>query len=129
MDYSTNQETYGLFWEGNPSDISFDLSKGFVIKGSEVREFLYAKLREIGLSTKEYSDFIMYWYPKLQDYPYVQLTFAGKDYTDKALLDITPKPDSLLRVFMVAKPLREYKEIPPQNFEKFERHGFSVVEW
>lgn len=129
IDYSSNQETYGLFWEGLASDMEFDLTKGFVMKGSEVRDFLYAKLREMGLETKEYSDFIMYWYPKLQDYPYVQITFAGKDYTNKAILDITPKPDSLLRVFMIAKPLSEYQNIQPQTFEKFERNGFSVVEW
>lgn len=63
----------------------------------------------------------MYWYPKLQAYPYVQLTFAGKDYVDIAKLDITPTPNSLLRVFMVAKPLRKYRVIPEQKLEKFER--------
>lgn len=63
----------------------------------------------------------MFWYPKLQDYPYVQITFAGKDYTDSAKLEISPEPDSLLRVFMVAKPLQEFVSIPPQTFPKFER--------
>lgn len=71
----------------------------------------------------------MYWYPKLQEYPYVQITFAGKDYTDIAKLDISPKPDSLLRVFMVVKPLREFIEIQEQKLHKFERKWFSVVEW
>jgi hypothetical protein len=99
------------------------------VRGSDIREFLYAKLTEIGLNTKEKSDFIMYWYPKLQEYLYVQITFAGKDYTDLAKLDISPKPDSLLRVFMVAKPLTESIQIPEQKLQKFERKGFSVVEW
>lgn len=71
----------------------------------------------------------MFWYPKIQYYPYVQITFAGSDYTDGAKLNISPKPDSLLRVFMVAKPLSEYKELPKQTFEVFLRKGFSVVEW
>ncbi len=128
-DLNTSQETYGLFWEWNPWKFSYDLSKGFIIKGSESREFLYETLREIGLTTKEYSDFIMFWYPKLKDYPYVQITFAGDDYADMAKLNITPKPDSLLRVYMVAKPLSEFKEIQPQEFKKFERNWFSVVEW
>jgi len=47
----------------------------------------------------------MYWYPKLQDYQYVQIRFAGDEYTQLAKLNITPTPDSILRVFMVAKPL------------------------
>lgn len=129
-DFGTDQDTYGLFWEGNSVNSSlFDLSKWFMVRGADIRDFLYNKLTEIGLNTKEKSDFIMYWYPKLQKYPYVQLTFAGKDYTDLAKLDITPKPDSLLRVFMVAKPLIENKIIPEQKIQKFERKWFSVVEW
>jgi hypothetical protein len=71
----------------------------------------------------------MYWYPKLQEYPYVQITFAGEDYSQGAPLKITPKPDSFLRVFMVAKPLDVPIQIEPQTLEKFERKGFSVVEW
>ncbi len=67
------------------------------------------------------SDFIMYWYPRLQGYPYVQITFAGDEYTDIAKLQITPEPDTLLRVFMLAKPLDEFREIPAQKIEKFER--------
>lgn len=63
----------------------------------------------------------MYWYPKLQEYPYIQITFAGSDYADTAKLSITPTPDSILRVFMVAKQLPEYREIPEQKFQTFER--------
>lgn len=129
LDKKSGQETYGLFWEWNPGLNHFDISRWFVVKWSEIRNFLYTKLTEIGLNTKEKSDFIMFWYPKIQYYPYVQITFAGSDYTDGAKLNISPKPDSLLRVFMVAKPLLEYKELPKQTFEVFLRKGFSVVEW
>ena len=129
LDHTTGQETYWLFWEGNAYYGDYDLSKGFVVQGSELREFLYEKLSEIGLNTKEKSDFIMFWYPKLQDYSYVQITFAGEDYNQSAPLKITPKPDSLLRVFMVAKPLEAPIQVEPQKLERFERKGFSVVEW
>ncbi|MBP9811737.1 hypothetical protein KBC86_00020 [Candidatus Gracilibacteria bacterium] len=129
LDHTTGQETYGLFWEGNLTHANYNTSKGWVIKGGELREFLYEKLSEIGLNTKEKSDFIMFWYPKLQEYPYVQITFTGEDYNQSAPLKITPKPDSLLRVFMVAKPLAAPKKIEPQTLERFQRKGFSVVEW
>lgn len=130
QDKWTGQETYGLFWEGKGfSTVPYDMSHGFVMKWSEVREFLYATLRSMNLSPKEYSDFIMFWYPKLQDYPYVQITFAGKDYTDRARLTITPTPDNIFRVFMVAKPLDTFQEIPPQKIERFNRTWFHVLEW
>ncbi len=129
LDHTTGQETYWLFWEGNLTHANYNTSKGWVIKGWELREFLYEKLSEIGLNTKEKSDFIMFWYPKLQEYPYVQITFTGEDYNQSAPLKITPKPDSLLRVFMVAKPLAAPKKIEPQTLERFQRKGFSVVEW
>ena len=99
------------------------------MKGSDIREFLYGKLTELGLNTKERSDFITFWYPRLQNYPYLQITFAGKEYTETAQLEIIPCPDSFLRVFMIAQPLEYKKIIPPQNIQKFERRGFIVVEW
>ena len=130
QDKWTGQETYGLFWEGKDfSTLPYDMSHGFVMKWSEVREFLYTTLRSMNLSPKEYSDFIMFWYPKLQDYPYVQITFAGKDYTDRARLTITPTPDNIFRVFMVAKPLDVFQAVPPQKIEKFNRTWFHVLEW
>jgi hypothetical protein len=42
---------------------------------------------------------------------------------------VNPLPDSMLRVFMVYKPLEEFIEIPPQEIKSFERTGFTVVEW
>lgn len=126
----TNMVTYGLFWEWHgATESSYDLSTGFVVRWSEVRELLYDKLRVLGLTPKEYSDFIMFWYPKLQDYPYVQITFAGREYTDLAKLSITPTPDSVLRVFMVAKPLDAPISLREQKLFPFERKGFTVVEW
>ena len=37
--------------------------------------------------------------------------------------------DSMLRVMMVWEASDSYKEIEPQEFETFERNGFTVVEW
>lgn len=129
FDKWTLQETYWLFWEWHSWKNNYDMSKWFIIKWKNIREFLSKKLDEIGLNTKERSDFIMFWYPKLQHHKYLQITFAGDDYTSQAPLKITPKPDSLLRVFMVAKPLENKIKIPEQKLERFERKWLSVVEW
>ena len=48
---------------------------------------------------------------------------------DQAKLVITPKPDSLLRVFMVYKPLQQKITVPEQELKPFTRKGFTVVEW
>ena len=61
----------------------------------------------------------------MKDNPYNLIHFAGESYTKTAPLTISPKEDSLLRVFMVFKALQEVKA---QTFEPFERKGFTVVE-
>ena len=57
------------------------------------------------------------------------MTYQGKAYTDAAKLNVTPTPDSVLRVYMVAQPLSEPVEVEPQTFVPFVREGFTVVEW
>ncbi len=126
-----NQEYSYLFWEGTPSsERTYDFSTGFVVPGTETREFLQKKLSEIGLAPAEYNEFIVYWYPKMQDNPYNLIHFATPEEHDKyAKLTVAPAPDSVLRVFMVFKPLDVPIQIAPQNFPAFSRKGFTIVEW
>ena len=44
-------------------------------------------------------------------------------------MEITPAPDSVLRVHMVYKVLSRPVDIPPQTLSPFVREGFTVVEW
>ncbi len=130
INHADNKEYNYLFWEGIPSEpINWDLSKGFVVKGEDTREFLQQILSKIGLTPKEYNEFIVYWYPLMKDNHYNLIHFAGEQYTKTAPLTIIPKSDSMLRVFMVFKPLIEKIEIEPQVIQPFERKGFTVVEW
>lgn len=117
-----------LYWEGT-SDYEYDMSKGFVVKGSDTEKFLQEKLEYIGLTPREYNEFIVYWLPIMQDNKYNLITFAGKEYEDIAKLEISPKPDSILRVMMVYKPLNKYIEVEAQELKPFVREGFTVVEW
>ena len=117
-----------LFWEGT-SNIKYDMSQGFVIKGEDTAKFLRDKLEYIGLTPKEYNEFIVYWLPKMQDNTYNLITFQNDIYLDNAKLNIQPEPDSILRVFMAYKPLSEYISIEEQTLEPFKREGFTVIEW
>ena len=106
-----------------------DFSKGFCVKGSDTAEFLTQILAEIGLTPREANEFIIYWLPLMQNNEYNLISFQHEAYTSAARLEITPTPDSLLRVYMVYQPLDAPVEIEPQTFEPFERKGFTVVEW
>ena len=124
----TGAEYSYLFWEGE-SKPDYDFSKGFCVAGADTADFLRETLAEIGLTPKEYNEFIVYWLPKMQENPYNLISFQSERYTDTAKLDIDPEPDSVLRVFMAWKPLSKPQTIEPQTFTPFARDGFTVVEW
>lgn len=126
-----NQQKYPyLFWEGIPEkEIDWDFSQGFVVRGKDTKFFLQDTLDQIGLTTHERNEFIDYWLPRMQDNTYNLIHFAGDAYTAIAPLTIHPKPDSMLRVFMVYKPLDKPVQIEEQHIQPFTRKGFAVVEW
>lgn len=126
-DMDGNEYSY-LFWEGI-SDTEYDFSEGFCVAGEDTADFLRETLADIGLTPKEYNEFIVYWLPQMQSNPYNLISFQSERYTDVARLDIAPKPDSLLRVFMAWQPVDKPLEITPQTFVPFVREGFTVVEW
>lgn len=117
-----------LYWEGE-GNADYDMSQGFVVKGDDTAGFLQEKLAYMGLTPREYNEFIVYWLPHMQENPYNLITFQGSAYTDNAKLTVSPQPDSMLRVFMVYQPLKAPVSIPAQTLEPFERTGFAVVEW
>lgn len=127
--YDSNGREYSyLFWEAENRH-RWDMSEGFVVKGSDTVSFLHEKLEYLGLTPKEYNEFIVYWMPKMVDNPYNLITFQTNDYEAMAKLEITPEPDSIQRVFMTFKALDDYTEVKEQKLEPFERYGYSVIEW
>ena len=125
---AAGREYYCLFWEGKPN-VQYDFSQGFAVKGSETREFLETALAKLGLTNKEANEFIIYWLPKMEANPYNIISFQQEIYTQNAKLNISPAPDSVLRVFMAYKASNKPIEIAPQELAEFNRVGFTVVEW
>lgn len=118
-----------LFWEGERS-FEYALSEGFCVSGEDTAAFLDDKLSYLGLSDSEKAEFCDFWLPYMEKNPYNIITFRGSDYTDNAVLDISPDPDTVIRVFMTFSPSDEYIEIAPQALTKApDRNGFTVVEW
>ena len=118
-----------LFWEGASDGNPPDFSRGFVVRGSDTAAFLREKLAYMGLTPREYNEFIVYWLPRMQDNPWNLIAFQGKNYTDSAPLTVTPRPDSVLRIFMAYRPLNAPVSVPPQELTPFVRRGFTLVEW
>ena len=118
-----------LFWDSENCRTRFDMSKGFCVAGNDTESFLKEKLSYMGLTEEEMNEFIVYWLPRMEHNKYNLISFQGEAYTDSAKLNITPAPDSMLRVFMTYVPLDEAVDIEPQQLETFERNGFTVVEW
>lgn len=124
-----NGQTYNyLYWEGKTS-AQYDFSKGFCVKGGDTAAFLEDALEKLGLNRREANEFILYWLPRMQENPYNIIAFQADAYTDAAPLNITPAPDTLIRVFMAYYPSETEITIAPQELTAPQRTGFTVIEW
>ena len=119
---------YALSWEGRGGG-SFDMTEGFCVKGSDTAEFLADVLPRLGLSFREANEFIIYWLPVLEANAYNLISFPVEEYSEAVKLTVEPEPDTVIRVYMVYKPLEEPVEIAPQEIVTPAREGVTVVEW
>ena len=55
--------------------------------------------------------------------------FPKKKFFDNFELKNSPKPDSLIRVFLTIKKLESSINIKEQKLVSNERKGFTVIEW
>lgn len=129
-DLSTNRELYCLYYEAQ-NDIDLDIYKdGFIVKGEDSAKFLEEKLAILGLNERETEEFIIYWLPKLESNKYNYIRFAEEDYINNNMpIDISPVPDTFIRVLMEFKGLDKPIEVKEQTLKQAEREGYTVVEW
>ncbi|MBP3352452.1 MAG: hypothetical protein J6L65_08645 [Lachnospiraceae bacterium] len=126
--YAEGREYNYLFWEAEAL-FPFTLKSGTCVAGKDTCKFLEEKLTQLGLSDKEQDDFITYWLPKMQDNPYNVIAFKTDEYEEHFGLEVTPKPDTIIRVFMTYKASEVYVDIEPEEITTPVRAGFTVVEW
>ena len=120
---------YGLYWEGKNQKVDIK-NDGFIVKGSDTSKFLEEKLSILGLNEREANEFIIYWLPKMEHNKYNYIRFATKEEIDSYMpLEITPKPDSVIRIIMDFKALDEKIDIQEQKLTTPQRNGYTVVEW
>ena len=117
-----------LFWEAK-SYVKQDMNKGFIVKSEDAVNFLEEKLKILGLNDKESTDFITYWLPILLKNKLSLCSFQTQEFFNNMQMIISPKPDSILRIFLSIKKIDHPINIEEQKLESFERKGFTVVEW
>ena len=57
------------------------------------------------------------------------ISFQTDAYTDAARLEVTPAPDTVIRVFMTWQATENYVNLKEQILTAPQRSGFTVVEW
>jgi hypothetical protein len=132
FDKKTNRYYNSLFWDGVsnfPKD-HFNYKDGFIVLKKDLTSFLIEKLEFIGLSNPETNDFIQFWLPILEKNEINFIHFwINDDYNGICKSQITPKPDSEIRLFMDFYNLENPIEIQTQKLISIDRKGFTYIEW
>lgn len=125
-----NATTYPyLFWEGHSQGYIMP-KQGFVFAKNDVPVKMRELLYETGLNEKEAEDFMEFWQEKLMVKDYVFVTFISRQVFDSmAPLSVSPRPDTVIRIFMDYTQMDTFKVVEPLPIETPKRQGFTVVEW
>jgi hypothetical protein len=127
---SVNGKNYdSLFWEGRGQNYPV-VRSGTIVKKEDIKITLQNQLTKLGLNSKEKADFMAFWLPKMPKTPYVRLTWFGtQDMNQLAPLTITPRPDTIIRIFLDFEGLQAPISLPKQTLSAPQRKGFTVIEW
>ena len=117
-----------LFYECD-SYFNQETNEGFIVDENNAEDFLEEKLKYLGLNDKEITDFITFWLPILLNNKLSLCTFQSQEFFDHIPMNVSPKPDTLIRIFLTIKKIDSPIEIKEQKLEHHERKGFTVVEW
>lgn len=119
-----------LFWEGTGYGTYPGISSGVVVKRANAVSTIRHQLLAQGLRGQEITDFLDFWADKLPTTPYIRLTWLTQAEIDTlASLNVTPKPQTVIRVFLDMGGLSKPILLQPQQLTAKPRFGFTVVEW
>ena len=128
-DMDTWRKLYALYREWK-SDNETNFDEWFVVSWKDTISFLEEKLAILWLNEREAEEFIVYWLPQMENNKYNLIRFETiEEQNENMPLNITPTPDTVIRVMMDWKAIDELIEIPEQKLIAPERNWFTVVEW
>jgi hypothetical protein len=116
------------------------------VRGGALGDALLRALRRRGLAVREYTEMASFWAARLGHHPFVvgRLLAAGPELdAGVATLAITPPPDALLRVYLIARGVEAHQAWATAALDEaggdddddgdvaagHERSGFTAVEW
>jgi hypothetical protein len=125
-----------LFWESNQNASVLRGKKSNsneIVAQRDLIPFLEKNLSNLGLNSKETTDFITYWAPKLQKFKMIQVEFFVDEKCEViGELEINPKPDHLRRVYAIFNELSVVSNQfvnKPLDVKPLRRNGFTIIEW
>ena len=128
-DIEINNKKYPYLFYECESYFNQETNEGFIVDDKTACDFLEEKLTFLGLNDKEKTDFITFWLPVLLTNKLSLCTFQSKTFFDHIPMEVSPKPDTLIRIFLSIKKIDAPMEIKEQKLEHNERKGYTVVEW
>ncbi len=128
-DIEINNRKYPYLFYECDSYFNQETNEGFIVDDKTASDFLEEKLKFLGLNDKEMTDFITFWLPVLLNNKLSLCSFQTQAFFDHIPLSVSPKPDTLIRIFLSIKKIDAPIEIKEQKLEHHERKGFTVVEW
>lgn len=117
-----------LFYESKKFSIP-QLKLGWIMTIDDIRMEMISLLFKLGYNDREAADFVDHWAPILEEDGHPYFAFYPQNPQEMSELIINPKPDSVLRMLFLIRPLNNYIEIDRPSIEPFKRKGFVVVEW
>ena len=128
-DKETWRKLYALYREWK-SDRETNFDKWFVVEWKDIIPFLEEKLAILWLNEREAEEFIVYWLPQMENNEWNLIRFETiEEQNENMPLNITPTPDTVIRVMMDRKAIKEPIIIPEQKLTTSKRTWFTVVEW
>ncbi len=119
-----------LFWEGPGWGEYPSITTGVVVAKDKAITTIKKQLTAQGLNAQESKDFLDYWQNKIPNKPYIRLTWlTNAQINALAPLSVSPKPDTVHRVFLDMAGLDQPVKLTPQKLETVTRKGFTVIEW
>ncbi len=118
-----------LFYDAAASE-RWQTAQGWVVPEAAWPAWIRTELPALGLNATETGDFLRDWAGDLPPAPDYLIAPQPRSLVDAAVgLRITPRPDTLYRLWLYIVPLRAPVAAAPPQVAPLVRRGFTAVEW
>jgi hypothetical protein len=119
-----------LFYEARIPDL-YQYSAGWVVHRDTISAFFVHTMAQAGFTTREITDFIDYWGPRLtSDSLYEVYPQQAPEIGRLIRLQVNPAPQNQLRLFFVIRPCHVNEvHLTTPVLAKANRNGYHLAEW